>query len=162
MLYNLLPTKPLPLSLSSISTFRWCGPVSPPWSRFSIVQTAEELAAASLACKSYIRYEEFRPLFVLCSSSSGDPPLDSETGGLESSGQRPISAINKTKRIAFFSPVNFFLLQPFQIFWKKYFFQIFWNFKVFAIFLEFFYLSFFLRFLDCHFFLSGFSLKLQW
>ena len=50
---------------------------------------------------SYIRYEDF-----LCPSPPpsglGYPPLNLKWAGLESSGQRLISLIGKTKRITFF------------------------------------------------------------
>ena len=138
--------------------------MSPPWSRSSIVQTAEALAATSQACKSYIRYEDFRPSdFVrpLFFKLRG-PPLNSETGGLESSGQRPISAINKTKRIAFFSPVIFFSSTIsdlkkklfFQFFGISRFLRFFKDFYVILLcrFLEFYYLSFFFEIFGLSFF----------
>ena len=54
-----------------------------------------------VAMSSNIRHDNF------CQSSSAavtlrPPPLDSETGGMESSGQRLIFSNGKTKRKAFF------------------------------------------------------------
>ena len=52
--------------------------------------------------KSNIRHNDFRLLFVLCSSRSGTPPWILKLGGLESSSGIIISSIGKTKIIAFF------------------------------------------------------------
>ena len=51
-------------------------------------------------------------------SRSGYPPWILNRGGLESSGQRPISSIGKTKRIAYY-----------LFFGKKHIFKIFWFLK---------------------------------
>ena len=46
-------------------------------------------------------------LLLLCMSHLGYPPWILKRGGLESSGQKPISSFGETKKIAFFS-ANFF------------------------------------------------------
>ena len=51
--------------------------------------------------ESYITHEDFRPSVRL--SRSWDPPWILKWGELESSGQRLISSIGKTKILAFFS-----------------------------------------------------------
>ena len=52
-----------------------------------------------LLCSLYIILDT---RFSLCLSTLTVPPLDSETGGMESSGQRLISLNSKTKRISYF------------------------------------------------------------
>ena len=68
-----------------------------------------EKSGTDLAFKlteSYIRKEKYRPATTTPTpatavSHSGDPPWILKQAGLESSGQRLISSIGKTKRIAF-------------------------------------------------------------
>ena len=83
----------------------------------------------------YFRHKDFGPSSV-CPSRSGYPPWNLKRGGLESSGQRLISSIGKTKRRAlFFFNKQKKNLQKFLIFWgeKRFltdfyprFFQIIW------------------------------------
>ena len=51
--------------------------------------------------KSNTRHKDFRPPFVLCQSSSGDPPWILKGGGLESAGQILIFSNGKEKNIFF-------------------------------------------------------------
>ena len=93
-------------------------------------------------------------LLLLCMSRSGYPPWILKWGGLESSGQRLISSIGKTKRIGFFSAKTKYF-PNFQIFWFEIFwyFWIFWPFLTIVGFFEFFidfwiFFGFFFNFFD--------------
>ena len=98
---------------------------------------AKEIMSLFYNISSYIRYEDF--LRPSSSVTLRGPPLDSETAGQESSGQRLISSIGKTKRIAFlfyffsekkiFSKISDFLKKKwfFWIFQKVYRFSFFFK-----------------------------------
>ena len=72
---------------------------------FSAIQTKSVNLLFFLSLlDSYIRHKDFRLPSVLCLPwRSCYPPWILKRGGLESSGQRIISSMGKTKRTAFFS-----------------------------------------------------------
>ena len=94
-------------------------------------------------------------LLLLFCHAQGTLPWILKWAGLESSGQRLISSISKTKRIAFLSCKQFFSLWKFPDFFveKKWFFEIyqdflrFWDFSIFFVTYSNFFLGFYVFFL---------------
>ena len=88
-------------------------------------------SSISIYHPSYIRHENvhlLRPSFH--NAQTTPPPLVSETGGLERSGQRLISLNGKTKIVAFF----FFIFLLLCFFMKYIFFLFFSFFKIVKVF----------------------------
>ena len=73
---------------------------------------------------SYIRHKDFRPSPSVRNTQRTPPPCILKRGELESSGQRLISSIGKTKRIAYFLLAKKAFFKNFTIFFLLFFLRI--------------------------------------